>query len=442
MRPLGAIAADLRSGATTSEQLVETCLRQIEDPDGEGSRVFVAVDAEGSLAAGRAMDQLRRVGAEPSPWAGIPVSVKDLFDMRGQVTRAGSRALDGSPADRDAIAVARLRAAGFVVIGRTNMTEFAFSGLGVNPHHGTPLNPWSRSDQRIPGGSTSGGAVSVTDEMAYGALGTDTGGSCRIPAALCGLVGFKPTQDRIPRDGAVPLSTTLDTVGVLGATVECIAILDALLCGSTPEPLTRLPRPPRLVVPRNYLFDEIDESVAADFSRLVDRIRDAGAHVEETTFPELDTIPDLNSGGGFPAAEAWSWHHDLLAAHGDLYDPRVRSRIERGAHQTARDLITLTGRRQALIADVGRRLDAYDGLLCPTVPLVAPPLSAFDSDGDYSRINLLMLRNSTVINLIDGCAISIPAHTAGRAPTGAMIAGPHGTDTTVLRIAAWIKEHS
>ena len=231
MRTLAQLAADLAAGRTTSEELVEECLARIADPAGEGARTYLEVDADAARETARAMDALRRVGAEPSPYAGIPVSVKDLFDVRGQVTRAGSRTLDGPPAERDATAVARWRRAGLVVIGRTNMTEFAFSGLGINPHYGTPANPWDRKRRRIPGGSSSGAAVSVADGMAHGALGTDTGGSCRIPAALCGLVGFKPSQGTVPRDGIVPLSPTLDTVGVLGRTVGCCAVLDALLRG-------------------------------------------------------------------------------------------------------------------------------------------------------------------------------------------------------------------
>src|SRR5436305_7181670 len=197
------------------------------------------------------MDGLRRVKAAPSRYAGIPVSIKDLFDIKGQVTRAGSRALDDSPpAEADAPVVARLRRAGFVVIGRTNMTEFAYSGIGINPHFGTPKGIWQRGAGHVPGGSSSGGAVSVADGMAHAALGTDTGGSCRIPAAWNGIVGFKPTQRRVPLDGAVPLSTTLDSIGPIARTVKCCAVLDAVLAD---DPLAALqPRPikrMRLAVP-------------------------------------------------------------------------------------------------------------------------------------------------------------------------------------------------
>ncbi|MBV8998273.1 MAG: hypothetical protein JO304_04390, partial [Solirubrobacterales bacterium] len=370
---------------------------------------------------------------------GIPVSVKDVFDVRGQVTRAGSRALDRAPAERDATAVARWRRAGLVFVGRTNMTEFAYSGLGVNPHYGTPANPWDRPRRRIPGGSSSGAAVSISDGMAHGALGTDTGGSVRIPAALCGLVGFKPTQSRVPRDGTIPLSSTLDSVGVLGRTAACCAVLDALLGADRPLSLRPTASLPRLAVPRNYLFADAEPPVAEAFERAVGRLRAAGAEVFDLEVPELDAIAEMNTGGGFAAAESFAWHHDLIAKREASYDPRVLERIRRGERQTARDLIVLHERRRALIDGVRGRLEGFDAFVCPTVPLVAPPLDRLDDDGEYARVNLLMLRNPTVVNLLDGCAASLPMHEPDEPPTGLMVAGFAGEDERILRIAAWIE---
>src|SRR5262245_41058367 len=206
MRTIAQSARDLVAG-TSSRSLVEECLGRILDPAGEGPRVFLKVYADQARTAADYIDCLRKHGAAPSRFAGIPVSVKDRFDMAGDVTTAGSVALrDAPPAARDCRAVARVRAAGFIPVGRTNMTEFAYSGLGLNPHYDTPRNPYDRATGRIPGGSSSGAAVSVTDGMAIAALGTDTGGSCRIPAAVCGTVGYKPTTGRIPIDGVLPLS--------------------------------------------------------------------------------------------------------------------------------------------------------------------------------------------------------------------------------------------
>lgn len=439
-RTIAELATELSEGRTTSEELVEECLARIADPDGEGERTFLLVDADGAREAARAMDALRRVRAEPSPYAGIPVSIKDLFDVQGQVTRAGSRVLDGGPAERDAGAVARWRRAGLVFVGRTNMTEFAFSGLGINSHYGTPANPWDRSARRIPGGSSSGAAVSVTDGMAHGALGTDTGGSCRIPAALCGIVGWKPTQRRVPGDGVVPLSPTLDTVGVLGRSVSCCAILDAILAGAEPRAVEPLGPPPRLAVVRNYLFDDTDDTVAAAFDRASRRLEDAGAELVDLELPELDWIPDMNAGGGFAAAESFAWHADLIAEKAELYDPLVLPRIQRGERQSARDLLVLRDRRAELIEAVSRRLDGFDAFICPTVPRVAPPLESLEDGDSYRATNMLMLRNPTVINTLDGCAISVPMHEQGEAPTGLMMSGLAGQDAAILRTAAWVEE--
>ena len=440
MPALVELADDLASGRTTSEELVEECLARIADPAGEGARTFVHVDRDGAREAARAMDALRRAAAEPSQFAGIPVSVKDLFDVRGQVTRAGSRALQAPPAKQDAAAVARWRRAGLVVIGRTTMTEFAFSGLGLNPHYGTPASPWQRERRRIPGGSSSGAAVSVADRMAHGALGTDTGGSCRIPAALCGIVGFKPTLARTPREGIVPLSTTLDTVGVLGRTVGCCALLDALMRGAHPAVPRPLARGPRLALPRNYLLGSVDESVGRAFDRAVGRLRDAGAEIVDCTIPELDRIAELNARGGIIAAESFAWHRDLIAERADAYDPRVLVRIRRGAELTASDLIDLHACRRELVEGARERLEGLDGFVCPTVPVVAPPLDALDDDDEYTRVNLLMLRNPAVVNVLDGCALSIPMHEDGEPPTGLMVASVAGDDDRLLRVGAWIEE--
>src|SRR5258708_14474689 len=263
MPTLASLAADLDSGRTTARALVDACLAKIADPQGEGARAFLHVDAEAAIEAAEAMDRLREVNAAPSPFAGIPISIKDLFDIKGQVTRAGSRALeDSAPAAADAPVVARLRRAGFVMIGRTNMTEFAYSGIGINPHYGTPKGAWQRSAGHVPGGSSSGAAVSVVDRMAHGALGTDTGGSCRIPAAYNGIVGYKPTQRRVPLEGPLPLAVTLDSIGPLARTVGCCAVLDAVLAGETIAPLQ--PRPVkgmRLAVPTTVALDELDDAV-------------------------------------------------------------------------------------------------------------------------------------------------------------------------------------
>ena len=336
---LAALADDLDSGRTSARKLVEECIARIADPAGEGRRAFIRVDREAALETADAMDRLRKAHAAPSRFAGIPVSIKDLFDIKGQVTRAGSRALeDSAPAAADAPVVARLRRAGFIVIGRTNMTEFAYSGIGINPHYGTPKSSWQRSVGHVPGGSSSGAAVSIADRMAYGALGTDTGGSCRIPAAYNGITGYKPTQRRVPLDGGVPLSFTLDSFGPLANSTQCCATLDAVLAD---EPLpTITPRSikgMRLAVPMTVALDDLDDPVAKTFERALATLSRAGALIEHIEVPEFLDVGLINAKGGFAAAESYAWHRYLLTSKGDVYDPRVSvPHPARRAHQRGR----------------------------------------------------------------------------------------------------------
>lgn len=435
---LAALADDLETGRTCARKLVEECLARIADPSGEGQRTFIHVDKDAALEAADAMDRLRKAGAAPSRFAGIPVSVKDLFDIRGQVTRAGSRALDDSaPADRDAPAVARLRRAGFVVIGRTNMTEFAYSGIGINPHYGTPKGAWQRKLGHVPGGSSSGAAVSIADRMAYAALGTDTGGSCRIPAAYNGIVGYKPTQRRIPLDGGVPLSSTLDSYGPLGNSVQCCATIDAVLAD---EPLPALRRRPvkgmRLAVPTTIALDELDDAVAKTFDRALEVLSRAGAFIQRIEVPEFLDVGVMNSKGGFAASESYAWHRYLIASKGSMYDPRVSARILRGESISAADYIDLVNARRSLIARATARLAPYDALVMPTTSNAPPLISDLADDKAFAVANLRSLRNCTLINMIDGCSISLPAHRQGEVPVGFMLASTGGSDRRIFELAA------
>ena len=429
------LAAELAAGRTTSRDLTERALARIANPAGEGASTFLVVDEEGARVAADAQDRLRKAGYALSPLAGLPVSIKDLFDVAGQRTRAGSKVLhDRPPATVDAAVVTRLRQAGAVLIGRTNMTEFAFSGVGINPHYGTPGHPLDRA--RIPGGSWSGAAVSVADGMAVVAIGTDTGGSVRIPAALCGLAGFKPTARRIPQDGMLPLSTTLDSIGPLGRSIACCIITDAVLAGEAP----RLPQPAtlaglRAVIPTNYVLEKLDAEVAAAFEHACEALARAGARLEKQTIVEFDALPSVNAKGGFAATEAYTWHAPLLERHAADYDPRVRVRIERGRESTAADYIKLCGERRRLIASFNARVAPYDLLLVPTVAIVAPPLAAFADDGDFARLNALILRNPSVFNFLDACAVTVPIARDRKLPVGLSIAGTQGRDAHVLAVA-------
>jgi aspartyl-tRNA(Asn)/glutamyl-tRNA(Gln) amidotransferase subunit A len=435
---LAALADDLEAGRTSARKLVEECIARIADPAGEGQRVFIHVDKQAALEAADAMDRLRKAHAAPSRFAGIPISIKDLFDIKGQVTRAGSRALeDSAPASADAPVVARLRRAGFIVIGRTNMTEFAYSGIGINPHYGTPKSAWQRSVGHVPGGSSSGAAVSIADRMAYGALGTDTGGSCRIPAAYNGITGYKPTQQRVPLDGGVPLSFTLDSFGPLANSTQCCATLDAVLAD---EPLPVIaPRPVkgmRLAVPMTVALDDLDDAVAKAFERALQTLSRAGALIEHIDVPEFLDVGVMNAKGGFAASESYAWHRYLLTSKGDVYDPRVSVRILRGEHLSAADYIDLLNARRSLIARITTRLAPYDALVMPTTANTPPRIADLADDKAFTVQNLRSLRNCTLINMIDGCAISLPAHREGEVPVGLMLASSAGADRRIFELAA------
>ena len=442
MPTLASLADDLENGRTSARQLVDECLARIADTSGEGARTFLHVDAEAAIEAAEAMDRLREVKAAPSPFAGIPVSIKDLFDIKGQVTRAGSRALeDSAPAEADAPVVARLRRAGFIVIGRTNMTEFAYSGIGINPHYGTPKSAWRRDVGHVPGGSSSGAAVSVVDRMAHGALGTDTGGSCRIPAAYNGIVGFKPTQRRIPLDGGVPLSFTLDSFGPIARSVTCCAVLDAVLANEAIVPLQPRPiRGMRLAVPTTVALDELDDEVARALERALETLSRQGALIERIAVPEFLDVGMMNTKGGFAAAESFAWHRYLIVSHGDVYDPRVSLRILRGESISAADYIDLLEARKSLIARATVRLAPYDALVLPTTANTPPRIADLAEDKAFTKANLLSLRNCTLINMIDGCAISLPCHREGEVPVGLMVAASGGSDRRVFELAAAMEE--
>lgn len=437
MKAIMALAGELAAGKTSSQALVEDALTRIAAPSGEGARVFLRTHRDAALAEAKASDALRAHGIVPSPLAGIPVSVKDLFDVVGDITRAGSKALaDAAPAKFDAAAVRRLRQAGAIIVGRTNMVEFAFSGLGLNPHYGTPKNPWDRAVGRIPGGSSSGAAVSVSDGMAAMGLGTDTGGSVRIPAALCGLTGFKPTARRIAKDGTFPLSTTLDSIGPIARSVACCALVDSILAGEAPQVPLALPlKGLRLGVVQDYVLDGLDGGVAQAFGKALARLSQTGASVSELRFEALRRLPQINQKGGLVVAEAYAVHRELIARRKADYDPRVASRTLRGADISAADYIDVLTQRAAMIADSARLAAPYDALLMPTVIMVAPPIAPLEADDQlYGKTNLAMLRNPSVVNFLDGCALSIPCQEPGAAPVGLMVVGQSGEDRRLLAV--------
>jgi aspartyl-tRNA(Asn)/glutamyl-tRNA(Gln) amidotransferase subunit A len=321
------------------------------------------------------------------------------------------------------------------------MTEFAYSGIGINPHYGTPKGAWQRSIGHVPGGSSSGAAVSVVDGMAHGALGTDTGGSCRIPAAFNGIVGYKPTQRRVPLDGAVPLSTTLDSIGPLGRSVACCVALDSVLANETFVPLRPRPiRGMRLAVPTTVALDDLDDAVAETFERALETLSRQGALIERVEVPEFLDVGMMGAKGGFAAAESYAWHRYLIVSHGDVYDPRVSTRILRGEAISGAEYIDLLTARKSLIARADLRLAPYDALVMPTTANTPPRIADLADDKDFARENLRALRNCTLINMIDGCSISLPCHRESEVPVGLMLAAAGGGDRRIFELAAGMEE--
>jgi aspartyl-tRNA(Asn)/glutamyl-tRNA(Gln) amidotransferase subunit A len=429
----------LANGQTTCEAWVTESLAQAKQP--AAAHVFTHLWADSAMASARHADAQRRSGVYLGPLAGLPVSIKDLFDVAGETTTSGSVVCASeAPAECDAPPVARLRASGAALLGKTNMSEFAFSGVGYNPHWGTPANPADAALARIPGGSSSGAAVSVGLGLAVAGLGSDTGGSLRIPAALCGLVGFKGSQSRVTRMGAMELARSLDTVGAITRCVNDAWLLDAVLSGQALSLRQRSVKGLRLAVPTTLMQDELDADVSQAFARSLSRLSAAGALIEEVTWAELGEIATLNAPGGFSPVEAYAAHRHRLAADGARFDQRVAQRMALGQGVSAADYLTMIDQRRAWIARSNGVMQGFDAVMCPTVPMVAPAIDATcASDAAFFAANRLLLRNTFAINYWDGCAISMPCQAPGDLPVGLMLARANGDDADLLGVALAIE---
>ena len=383
----------------------------------------------------------RKAGRAPSALAGIPFSSKDLFDLAGEVTTAGSKVLQSAaPARADAVAIARLKSRGMIVIGRSNMTEFAYSGVGLNPHYDTPRSPYDRKTGRIPGGSSSGAAVSVAEGMVALGIGSDTGGSCRIPASYCGITGYKPSHGRVPLTGAYPLSFSFDSIGPLANSVACCSTADAIMADDGDGTVAlRAPGTLRLAVLRDFVLDGLEAPVAAAFEQVLTRLASSGATLTDMAFPELRDLPTINRKGGIVAAEAFHHHRQGMAEQGDAYDPRVRTRIQMAEAISAADYLDYFVRRREMIDLFTRRFAGFDAVILPTTLNTPPAIAALAADEDYLRFNAMSLRNTYVGNFLDGCAISMPMQEPGSAPCGLMVLAPSGHDRALFDTAAGIE---
>ena len=438
------LAAALRDGRVTAVQLIEQARARAQASES----VFIELNP-GLLPLAESIDRARAQGRAAPALAGVPIALKDLFNLRNEITLAGSivRKHYAQPEAADAVVVAPLRAAGLLFLGRTNMSEFAFSGIGKNPHYGTPRSVWDRATGRLPGGSSSGSGVAVGEGIVPAALGSDTAGSCRIPAAFNGVVGVKPSFGRMSLNGIYPLSPTLDAPGPLAVDVDSCFILDQLMSGRL-DPVAELPglKPAdvasmHFVVPDARVMQDLDPEVDDAFARAIDRLEAAGARIERVALPVLDRCDDFFIQRPVVVWEVFQHHREMLAQHADEYDPFVGTRMAAGADISDDEQQSRYAERAQIVAEFNVQFDRLgaDALLYPTVACVPPAISATDDDDDARRVNLRCLRNTATVNYFDGCALTLPCHAAGSAPVGLMIAAKNGDDEKLYRIAAGVE---
>ena len=431
----------LDSGGVSTRELVLDCLNKIKCSNGQGANAFLLVNEAEALASADSQDILRKAVVPIGPLAGVTISIKDLFDVVGQVTTSGSKVLRANaPALQDAEVIAKLRQAGSIFMGRTNMTEFAYSGLGINPHYGTPLNPFDRNTQRISGGSTSGGAISVSDGMVSIALGSDTGGSCRIPAALCGLVGYKSTARRYSMKGVLPLSKSLDSIGVIASSVDCCRRVDGVLAEASTSKMPSIAlKNLKVGVLRNEVLNGMDEVVERAYLKALNALIIAGVSIHTVDSTIISEVVALQGQQKIVSVEAYANLEGVMTkSFGDI-DPRVSSRISKGKEVSSATYIQIVNERARLIAMWGHEFSNDDIWIMPTVPVIAPKMSDFENDNEYFRLNGLILRNPGIFNFLDGCAISIPCHGLESAPVGLMLVSPGGNDEKLLAIASLLE---
>ena len=444
MPGLRELSAALRSGQTSARQLVDAALERAH----QSKSVFTSINP-GLVHLANTIDQTGRTSQNRTPLAGIPIALKDLFNIRNEVTLAGSivRKHYAQAEDADAEVVAPLRDAGLLFFGRTNMSEFAYSGIGINAHYGTPLSIWDRASGRLPGGSSSGSAVAVAEGIVCASLGSDTAGSCRIPAAFNGVVGVKPSHGRMSLTGIYPLSPTLDAPGPIAIDVDSCFILDQLMCGRVKPtgPLPRLqPRPVeslKLVIPESGVMEGLDGEVQTAFDNALEALRAAGADIRYAPLPVLEQCMEFFATRAIALYEAWQHHRDMLKQHGNEYDPFVSVRISSGVNISEQEQqgryrdIALLGLR---FAEQYAQLDA-DAIIYPTVACVPPAISETGNMDDARAVNLKCLRNTATANYFDGCSMSLPCHRTGEAPIGFMLSTINGNDEELYSIAAGVE---
>ena len=415
----------------------------------QSDNVFVSVDHAIQEKAD-AVDQAIQSGMSIPALSGIPITLKDLFDVEGETTLAGSIALKHSvqPSVRDCAVVKPLRDAGLLFLGRTNMSEFAFSGMGMNPHYGIPKSIWDRDTGRLPGGSSSGSAVSVAEGIVSATMGSDTAGSCRIPASFNSIVGVKPSYGRLSLSGVYPLSPTSDAPGPLAVDVDSCFVLDQLISGvwdghgKIPDLTITDCSTLKLLLPESVVMDDLDDEVAADFKRAVSALADAGAEIQTVAMPVVDGCVDIFMTRAVVGYEALKHHAELLENYEHEYDPFVSGRMKNFSSVSDEEQQSRYQDKAKLKAEFTRLMNAggFDGILYPTTACVPPKISDAQVTENMSKVNLRCLRNTASANYFDGCAMSLPMNSAGTAPTGFMLSAVHGRDAELYSMAAAVEK--
>jgi len=430
----------LRAREVTAEQVTESCLRRI-DADNASLNAFILVMADEARQQAREADRELAAGRDRGPLHGVPISLKDLFDVRGTATTAASRVREGHKADRDAPVVSHLRQAGAVFVGKTNLHEFAFGTTNEDSAYGPSRNPYD--PQRSPGGSSGGSAVSVAAGMALATVGTDTGGSIRIPAAACGIVGLKPSFGEISTDGVVPLSRTFDHVGPLAQTVtDAWLVYRALLGGAigrppAPAPISSL----RIGVPRGYFCDVLDDDVRTRFEEGLEALRRAGARVDDIEIRHARDVGPMYLHISVPDAAAY--HAATLETMPERYTPNVRLRLEMGRYMLGEDYARALALRELLRREVDAALAGRDALAMPTLPIPAPLIGAvtIKVGATEEPVRNLMLRLTSAFNATGHPAIAVPNGTiASGLPCSTQLIGLHGQTDSLVRVALAVEE--
>ncbi len=465
------LAEQLQTRHISAEALVSTALAKAALSE----NVFIQLNPA-ILERAREIDCLRENGAlahknnaELPALAGIPITLKDLFDVQGEITLAGSKVLQSraTPARADSDVVAALRRAGLLLLGRVNMSEFAFSGTGLNPHFGTPKSIWDRHVDdhvgdhvddhvdghvgRLPGGSSSGSAVSVAEGIVAATMGSDTAGSCRIPAAFNGIVGVKPSFNRLSLAGMYPLSPTSDAPGPMGVDVDSCFLLDQLLAGQwngMRDERGKMPDLARadcsslqLLVPEGVVMDDLDDEVINAYRTAVDALKGAGASISVAKFPAIDQCVEMFLTRSVVGYEALQIHQERLAQFGDEYDPEVKRRILSFENVRYEEQAQRYIDKANLVQEFaqGMRAGGFHAVIYPTTPGVPPKMAVAQNPLHAASINLRCLRNTASVNYFDGCSVSLPCHQPGQAPVGLMVSCVHGDDAALYQIAGGIE---